>query len=147
MCRKLCLLVVDDDPDLLEPLMEVCERFDFHVVGANSGEKALEIVSKYNIDAVLTDVRMQPIGGFALLEAVRALHPLMPFILWTGFWDRSDEKRAATYTDVEMLEKPFTFKELQSVLNRVREKVASDVDRDLADDSEPQPTLHDPTCS
>lgn len=123
MNRKLCLLIVDDDPDLLAPLLEICERFDFQVLGANSGEKALETIAKYDVDAILTDVRMQPMGGFALLDAVRAMFPEMPFILWTGFWDRSDEKRAATYPNIEMLEKPFTFKELETVLNRVKKKV------------------------
>lgn len=136
MGRKLCLLIVDDDPDLLDPLVEVCGRFNFDVIGARSGEDALALVAKHKVDAVLTDIRMQPMGGFALLERVRADDPNMPFILWTGFWDRPDEKRAATYQNIETLEKPFTFRELEDVLNRIRAKVSTgDGDGDGRSDS------------
>jgi two-component system response regulator FlrC len=123
LADKLRLLIVDDDADLLDPLVEVCERFDFDVIGATSGQSAIDMIQRYKVDAVLTDVRMQPMGGFALLEKIRAARPEIPFILWTGFWDRPDEKRAATYQNIEKLEKPFTFKELENVLNRVRAKV------------------------
>lgn len=121
--RKLHLLIVDDDVDLLEPLLEVCARFDFQVSGASSGARALEILASSEVDAVLTDVRMQPMGGFALLENARKLNPALPFILWTGFWDRPDDKRAAAIENLEKLEKPFTFAELEVVLARVRAKI------------------------
>ncbi len=125
MSRKLRLLIVDDDKDLLDPVLEVCARFDFDVTGACSAEKALEILRDETVDVVLTDIRMQPMGGFALLDRVRAKFPQMPFILWTGFWDRPDEKRASTYQNLERLEKPFTFRELEAVLNRVKEKIVA----------------------
>jgi DNA-binding NtrC family response regulator len=120
---ELCLLIVDDDKDLLDPLIEVCERFHFKVVSASSGQRAIDLVDQHDVDVVLTDIRMQPMGGFALLEKVRALRSDLPFILCTGFWDRLDEKRAASFENVERLEKPFTFLELELMLQRIREKV------------------------
>jgi DNA-binding NtrC family response regulator len=125
MNRKLRLLIVDDDKDLLDPVIEVCGRFDFEVVGATSGQEALDMLKTNAFDVVMTDIRMQPMGGFALMDNVRAAFASMPFILWTGFWDFPEEQRAATYENVERLEKPFTFRELESTLKRVRVKIHS----------------------
>lgn len=125
MTSQLRLLIVDDDADLLEPVLEVCRRFDFEVIGATSAEHALEILRVETVDAMLTDVRMQPVGGFALVEEARCLLPHLPVILWTGFWDFGDEKRAAALENIEKLEKPFTFCELEAVLTRVRQKITT----------------------
>lgn len=60
-------------------------------------------------------------SGFQLLEKARELYPTVPFVLWTGFWEKDQVEKARSYERVEMMTKPFSLKQVQEVLNRIQE--------------------------
>jgi DNA-binding NtrC family response regulator len=68
------LLVVDDDPELLE-LWGVTFELDFDVRLVGSADDALAALAADSFDAVLTDLNMPERDGAWLLEQVRAKHP------------------------------------------------------------------------
>lgn len=120
LSRDFCLLIVDDEWDLLEAIAETCTHLGYTVLRASSAEEALGLLQEQPVDVVLTDVRMRPMNGFELLEAARAVYPQVPFVLWTGFWDKAQEEKARTYPRLEMMSKPFSLKQVQEVLGKLQ---------------------------
>jgi DNA-binding NtrC family response regulator len=78
------ILVVDDDPLLLDTLREILATGGYDAHAAADGRAALAHLADARPDVVITDVKMPGFDGFALLRAVRERHPGMPVILLTG---------------------------------------------------------------
>jgi CheY-like chemotaxis protein/anti-sigma regulatory factor (Ser/Thr protein kinase) len=79
------VLVVDDsavDSHLAGRLLE--KSTDLKAVHAANGEDALAALSRQVFDLVVTDLQMPGMDGLALVEAIRARHPLVPVILMTA---------------------------------------------------------------
>jgi|GEM_PF-4069271 len=80
------ILFVDDDHGLLDQARYVLEDKwpDFEVITVDSGDDALDVLSKKKVDVVISDYMMSPMDGLELLERVRDRYGDMPFILFTG---------------------------------------------------------------
>src|SRR5262245_66257543 len=77
------LLVVDDDPGLLEALRLIFET-RYEVLTALNGPAALEIARSCPIDAVVLDVLMPGLDGFEVLQRLQAGDPGLAVIVLTG---------------------------------------------------------------
>lgn len=102
------ILVVDDDPALLEALPDALRlRFDRISVDTSiSAAAALEQVGETDYDAIITDIRMPGMDGQALLAAIRARWPGIPTILITGHGEADTEARAREAGAYDYLLKP-----------------------------------------
>jgi CheY-like chemotaxis protein len=79
------ILVVDDDPSVREVILMSLVDAGFAVVGAETGEAALEhIDSGAPVDAMVTDFAMPGMNGVELVRAAHARHPDLPSFLLTG---------------------------------------------------------------
>lgn len=79
------LLYVDDEPDLLDLCRLFLERErEMSVITVTSAEKALEILDKGAIDAIISDYQMPVMDGIEFLKQVRKKFKDIPFILFTG---------------------------------------------------------------
>lgn len=80
------VLVVDDDPDLVDLVQHVvCERHDdIEVVTATSAPDAFATLNTTGVDCVVSDYWMPAIDGIDLLRAIREEFPTLPFILFTN---------------------------------------------------------------
>ncbi|MGA2919257.1 PAS domain S-box protein [Methanoregula sp.] len=79
------LLYVDDEPGLLEIGQLFLESTgEFTVRTVQSGEKALDLISHTDFDAVISDYQMPEMDGIELLKTVRKTFGNIPFILFTG---------------------------------------------------------------
>lgn len=82
------VLVVDDEPDILESLKQLIEdALSVEVRTASSGPRALEILHSEHIDLIVTDYRMPDMTGIELLRAARKVTPRTPRILMTAYPD------------------------------------------------------------
>jgi two-component system cell cycle sensor histidine kinase/response regulator CckA len=106
------ILMVDDEDLLLTMGQTVLSAYGYKVLTANSGPKALEIVSqsKIPIDLVITDLVMPTMSGQELVEHLRRLSPQIRVLRTSGFVRplHDDEN------DLIYLQKPFTSQELLS---------------------------------
>jgi DNA-binding response OmpR family regulator len=66
------ILVVDDEPHMVELLKAILGAEGFHVVTANKGEKALELLKKEKPDLLLLDMMMPGMSGREVAEKIRA---------------------------------------------------------------------------
>ncbi len=79
------ILVVDDDPYVLESLATLLAELGFTVHGFNSGEEALAGFHANPVDVVLTDINMVGVTGIELLERIREVDRETPVILMTAY--------------------------------------------------------------
>ncbi len=87
MMAKLKMLIVDDEPQVLESLCQLFET-DFTVLTAQSGEEALNIVMQTpDLAVVISDQRMPSMKGVDLLKQVKQILPDTMRILLTGYTD------------------------------------------------------------
>ncbi|MEE3078460.1 MAG: response regulator [Bdellovibrionota bacterium] len=111
------MLVVDDEPELLEILSEYFELKDFNVFTAESGNKALEFLDKEKVDFVLSDIRMPDGDGIYLVKSLRAIDEKEPVIyLYSG---QIDKNSLSTDEDLlmmgvqKLIKKPFATEEIE----------------------------------
>jgi len=80
------VLIVDDDPGLLQALPEALRlRMGWLTVDtADSAEAALERIAVRDYNAIVTDIKMPGMDGFALLDEIRARRPDTPTLMITG---------------------------------------------------------------
>ncbi len=112
------LLVVEDHPDLRAQLVELLGP-SFHLLIAENGQKALEVLAKQPVDLVLSDLVMPGMDGLELCRRLKA-NPalaLVPFVLLTALNDRATLVRGLELGADDFLVKPFNEGEL---LARVR---------------------------
>jgi CheY-like chemotaxis protein len=82
------ILLVDDEPILLEIMAEWLQRLAGRVFCAADGAQALQVLAAQKMDVVITDVRMPMIDGISLLREIKANGQHAPrVILVTGFAD------------------------------------------------------------
>ena len=65
------ILIVDDEPNIVVPLQFLMEQNGYQALVAQSGEEALETISKEEPDLVLLDIMLPGIDGFEVCEIVR----------------------------------------------------------------------------
>jgi CheY-like chemotaxis protein len=99
------LLVVDDDPDVLE-ILRLCLS-GLNVTTAGGGAAAIELVRVAGLDGVLLDVDMPGIDGRAVLHAVRAERPDLPVVFLTANTDAGLAAELHELGALAVLHKPF----------------------------------------
>lgn len=106
------VLVVDDEPMILDILAEHCASLGMKVSEAGDGEGALRLVEAHpEIEVLITDVRMPGCDGPTLVERALALRPEIKVIFVTGY----TTYRSSAWP---ILRKPFDLDELEAALRR-----------------------------
>jgi len=110
------LLLVDDDPAILQMLMRRLGAVGFDVTGVGSGEQALDVLENKRVDLVVSDLNMPGIGGFALLAAIRQRYTpsALPVVILSARGDSEDVINALRLGANDYATKPVRFEELQS---------------------------------
>jgi len=112
------VLIVDDDPELLQYIATTLTRGGVPAIGANSGSEALAIFQqrKCEIRLVLTDIVMPQTTGMELAAAIAKLDPKFPVIFMTGYKTDHLEQYGQALEGRAVLGKPFTPKELLTIV-------------------------------
>jgi PAS domain S-box-containing protein len=120
------VMIVDDEPPLVELAEEVLARIGYEPVGFGSGAAALEafLAEPDRYDAILTDEMMPDLNGTALARKIRSLRPAIPIIVMSGRVVAPLADAAGDAGVDELLRKPLHAREIAESLARVL-KVAS----------------------
>jgi DNA-binding NtrC family response regulator len=111
------ILVVDDEPLVLDVLADVLAREGFDVSQADGGERALEILTVEPHALLLCDIRMPGMDGLEILREVRRSHPATDVVMMTGFGSLEGAIDAMALGAADYLIKPLKPKE---VVARIR---------------------------
>lgn len=81
---KRTILVCDDEKNIREGLALAMEGEGYATLLAENAEKAWTLVNKEDVDLVITDLRMDGMGGEELLKRIHGAYPQLPVIILTG---------------------------------------------------------------
>ncbi len=122
MSEERHILIVDDDPSILEVLDARLCAAGFVVHEAGNGPAALQILKSRKIDILVSDMKMPKMSGIELLSHARTSHPRLPVIFLTAYGTIPDAVHAVKAGAVDYLTKPFDGKDLvkkiQAILSR-----------------------------
>jgi signal transduction histidine kinase len=122
MPPKHTLLVVDDEPDLVQSLQDLL-RLQYRVLGATSGPAALKLLAGNEVQVILTDQRMPGMTGIELLEHARDEHPDAIRLLFTGYADIRAVIDAINRGSVyRYISKPWDPGELEAIIRQAVEQ-------------------------
>ncbi|ATQ74359.1 response regulator [Massilia violaceinigra] len=99
------ILIVDDDPLLLQFLNEVIGHAGYDTVTASSGEEALQQIVAGEPDMALLDITMPGMTGLELAHHLKT-HTTVPFMFLSAIGDSESSKQAAAYGALGYLVKP-----------------------------------------
>lgn len=105
MPKKIKILLVEDDPFLLNMYATKFELENFDVVIAEDGEKGYKAVLKETPDIVLLDVMLPKMNGFEVLEKIKGIDSVkhIPVMLLTNLSQKDEIERAANLGAVDYL--------------------------------------------
>jgi len=102
------LLVVEDEPAVLQLVVRMLRRNGYCVIPAATGTRALALAAESDFDMLLTDVVMPEMSGLELAERVSRLRPAASVLFMSGYSpDLFGDKRALA-EGIMLLQKPFT---------------------------------------
>lgn len=111
------LLIIDDDPDLLESLRAVFgDRYE--VTTASSAEAAAEQLRETPADVILLDVVLPGIDGVAFLRELRRDHPDLPVVMISAASSIQPVMEALDLGACDYVRKPFDVADLRHVVAR-----------------------------
>lgn len=111
------VLVVEDAKDMNRLIVKTLTRAGYSVDGCYNGEEALDFLAGAEYDAILLDVMMPKLDGYALLEKLRSQGVDTPVLFLTARDAISDRVKGLDLGADDYLVKPFDFEEL---LARIR---------------------------
>jgi signal transduction histidine kinase/ActR/RegA family two-component response regulator len=115
------VLVVDDEPVIVEMLQHALERLGYRVTGFTASMDALTAFRKnpQQFDLVLADMSMPRMNGEHLVREMTAVRPDIPVIICTGFSERLNRDTAGSLGIKGLLLKPVILSDLARVVRRV----------------------------
>ena len=135
MNQGLPVLIVEDDPNLREAVCDTLELAGQTTVSAPGGEEALRLLETQAVSLVVSDVRMMPMDGIALLKEIRSRHAHLPVVLMTAYADVDRAVEAMRAGACDFLLKPFEPQALLEHVARYRLPDSLDDERVVASDA------------
>jgi DNA-binding response OmpR family regulator len=106
MERKKRILVVDDDPDILEAVGTVLESQDYEVITASDGEEGLAKLREEHLDLMILDLLMPRMDGFAVCKELKdprwAKYANIPILVLTSVREEAARRRYELETGIEL---------------------------------------------
>jgi two-component system response regulator FlrC len=134
MSQAFPVLIVEDDPNLREAVCDTLELAGQAAVSASGGEEALRLLETQAVSLVVSDVRMMPMDGIALLKEIRVRHAHLPVVLMTAYAEVDRAVEAMRAGACDFLLKPFEPQALLSHVARYRLPETLDDERVVAVD-------------
>lgn len=112
------ILVIEDEPQMLQNLLTILRAEKFDASGASDGERGVAAALKSPPDLILCDITMPGLDGFGVLERIRK-EPLttpIPFIFLTARGERLDVRAGMNHGADDYLTKPVKIDDLLSAI-------------------------------
>ncbi len=115
------ILVAEDDPNMLQLLVEALREDGNEVFEARDGGRLLVQLTHgagcdyEHVDLIISDIRMPISSGLQIVEALRAAHCAVPIVLMTAFGDEQTRTHAESLGAV-LFDKPFALDDLRTAV-------------------------------
>lgn len=112
------ILVVEDDLEVLHSYEQLLSQRGWHVQTCANGSEAVTLIKEHAYDVVVLDIRLPGIEGTDLLPIMKKLHPDLPVIVVSAYYDDSNPSYYHRLGAFEMLRKPITSEMLLDAIGR-----------------------------
>jgi two-component system, OmpR family, response regulator len=116
------VLVVDDEDDFRETIVKRLQKRKMTAQGAESGEKALDLIDVQPFDVVVLDVKMPGLDGIETLREIKKKKPLIEVILLTGHASMESGIEGIKLGAFDYVMKPANLDELVEKMRQAYEK-------------------------
>lgn len=114
------ILVVDDEADLALLLQDMLTRMGYRVSMFTTPQSVLSVIENdlESVDLIITDLAMPGMSGTELAEKILQINPKLPIILYSGFSDSINKKKAEGLGIREYIQKPITQNKLAKAVRK-----------------------------
>jgi signal transduction histidine kinase/ActR/RegA family two-component response regulator len=115
------ILVVDDEPVILDLAETILARYGYTVIRAESGEQALAILSGQveSVALVILDLNMPGMGGHNCLETLKARYPDLPVLIASGYSPNGSVRDTLSAGAAGFIGKPYQLKEMLKIVRDI----------------------------
>lgn len=115
------VLVVDDDEGMRDTLTAILKR-EYRVLRVGSGEAALPVLNREDVDLVLLDVRLPGISGFEVLRIVKENYSLVEVIMISAINEIETAVQAMKHGAYHYVTKDFDYDQLRALVRNASER-------------------------
>ncbi len=116
------ILMVEDDPTVLEIGSEFLQMLNYYVIPASTPNEAIEIFNNVKIDLLFTDIIMPEMNGAKLGEILKETDPNLPILYTSGYTSDILQKHGLDKLHISLLQKPYTLATLSENLHSLLSK-------------------------
>ena len=109
---KKTILLIEDEPHIVLGLRDALEFEGFRVVAAARGREGVTLARSETPDAIILDLMLPDMNGYAICEEIRRLDGVVPIIMLTARSQESDKIRGLDAGADDYITKPFSVNEL-----------------------------------
>jgi DNA-binding response OmpR family regulator len=109
---KKTILIVDDEPNIVLGLRDALEFEGFRVIAAAKGQEAVSLARAEAPDAVVLDLMLPDVNGYAVCEQLRKVNAHVPIVMLTARSQETDKIRGLDAGADDYVTKPFSVNEL-----------------------------------
>jgi excisionase family DNA binding protein len=113
------VLIVDDNPDIVDVLKEIVKDQHHDVETALDGKSALEIVNKKHFDLIFLDLLLPDISGTKVLESIKEKDKTATIVVITAVADEPVALKAMSMGPLMLIRKPFREKDIIDILTLI----------------------------
>jgi len=118
------ILFVDDEPTFLGSILRALRGFPFEVLGAASGDEAIMLMRKRNVDVLVSDIDMPGMTGLELVKIVRREFPTTVRMLLTGAGTMDRTLEAINEGEVHrFFTKPLDYELFQATISALVDRI------------------------
>jgi len=119
MDKKIKILLLDDEPIVIERVKSSLEMSGYFVDSFVSGKDAIAKLNQVKYDILITDLKMISPDGMEVLKTAKQIQPNIKPIIITGFATNQTAEFAKKLGAIEFIPKPFKMSQLKRILNLI----------------------------
>ncbi len=116
------ILIIDDHENTRFTLSMILKKEGFQVAEANDGQRAITLINRDNFDLVITDLKMEKVDGFEILNHVKRISPNTEIIVITAYATINSAIKAMKLGAYDYISKPFQREEIVLNVRKALEK-------------------------
>ena len=120
--HKTTILVIDDEPSILQSLRGILTDEGYRCLAAESGFRGLNILAKNEVDIVLLDAWMPKMDGLETLKRIKEKSPNVEIIIMSGHGTEETAEKALELGASDFIEKPISLDSLLDSMKQLLEK-------------------------
>jgi len=122
------IMIVDDEPSVLESFKMILKIKDYEVETFPDGPTAIATLKKDKYDMAFVDYKLPGMDGLEVLKKIKEIDPNMEVCIVTAYASESSHANAITLGALEYLRKPFLMEEIYELVERgLRKRKAKNI--------------------